>query len=234
MVINIEYRFWLAHTRRVHVDPAGWIHNESYLSEFTMKPISVNSQWILSEWIHNETYLISPPANRINLWWPISNTDSNKHIPGACTSIPQSSTPEKVSQDKRACGTALHTALEQGIIWVWAEPIYPGVCVCVCVCVYACAWVYGCECVWVCVVVNVCVYIHCATHCARAWHHLGSCWALVLRCMGECVRVCVVVRMCACVRGCENVFTYAALHCARAGHHLGLGWALVPRCVCIF
>jgi len=45
---------------------------------------------------------------------------------GACTSIPQSSTPEKVSKDKRACGTALHTALEQGIIWVWAEPIYPG------------------------------------------------------------------------------------------------------------
>jgi len=45
---------------------------------------------------------------------------------GACTSIPQSSTPEKVSNDKRACGSALHTVLAQGIIWVWAAPIYPG------------------------------------------------------------------------------------------------------------
>jgi phenylpropionate dioxygenase-like ring-hydroxylating dioxygenase large terminal subunit len=45
---------------------------------------------------------------------------------GACTSIPHSATPERVHSDKRACGTALYTALEQGIIWVWAEPKKPG------------------------------------------------------------------------------------------------------------
>lgn len=45
---------------------------------------------------------------------------------GACTAIPQSTSPEAVSRDKRACGTAMHTALEQGIIWVWGEPIKAG------------------------------------------------------------------------------------------------------------
>jgi len=180
-----------------------------------------------AEWIHNEFCLISPPSNRIDLWWPISNTDSNMHIPGACTSIPQSSTPEKVSKDKRACGTALHTALEQGIIWVWAEPIYPGVCVCVCVrvCVCVCVgvWLWLCVCVCGC---GVLMYIYAALHTALEHGIIWVCAEPLYP--GVWVYVCMYMWLWECV------YIRCATHCARAGHYLCLCWALVPRCTCIF